>query len=119
MSTWWTRILATVLAGASVHLCMAQCNVSSVASIGTVNCSGFDVVVQFFGTPTMMNYAFAINTDDGSVYQSGGTGSSGYVYHVPWTTDPVVTSIFVTAFDSPSGCQSVGSWTGTLNRPAM
>ncbi len=97
----------------------AQCNVSSVVSIGTVNCSGFDVVVSFFGTPTMTNYAFAISTDDGSVYQSGGTNSSGYTYRVPWTTDAVVTSVYVTAFDPPSGCQSVGAWTGTLSRPAM
>ena len=111
--------LVLVLGIAIAHKARSQCNVASVVTIGTVNCSGFDVVVQFFGTPTMTSYAYAISTDDSSVYLSGGTNSSGYTYHVPWTNDPVVTAVNVTAFDDPTACQSIGAWTGTLNRPVM
>ncbi len=93
----------------------SQCMVSSVVTIGTVNCSGYDVVVTFTGGGSMTNYAYSISTDDG-VYNSGSTGPSGFTYHVPWTTDPVISNINVTAFDDFSLCQALGAWTGTLTR---
>ncbi len=112
------RTLLPVLAMLSCTTASSQCMVSSVVSIGTVNCSGYDVVVSFFGSPAMTSYAYSISTDDG-VYQSGGTNSAGYTYHVPWTTDAVISNINVTAFDDVNGCQTIGAWTGSLQRPTM
>ncbi len=96
----------------------AQCFVSSVVEIGAVNCTGFDVVVTFTGGGSMGTYAYSISTDDG-VYNAGSTGPSGFTHHVPWTTDPVISNINITAFDQITNCQALGAWTGALQRPAM
>ena len=96
----------------------AQCTVSSVVTIGTVNCSGYDVVVTFTGGGSMSNYGYTISTDD-AVYTNGSFDPFGFTYHVPWTTDATISSINITAFDNVTLCQALGSWSGTLQRPQM
>ena len=112
------RALALLLAATACLSAHSQCFVSSVVQIGTVDCSGYDVVVTFTGGGSMDTYAYSISTDD-AVYNWGGTGATGFTYHVPWTSDPVVSNINITAFDNVSLCQALGAWTGSLQRPQM
>ena len=65
----------------------------------------------------MTSYWAAIFVD-GIQYQTGGTNPAGYSYHVPWTSDALITNIDVTAADI-NGCQAIGTWTGSLARPPM
>ncbi len=112
------RALHLLLASSLSLAASSQCFVSSVVQIGTVDCSGFDVVVTFTGGGSMNTYAFSISTDDG-VYNSGASNPTGFTYHVPWTTDAVISNINITAFDDFSMCQALGAWTGSLQRPTM
>ena len=90
----------------------------SVVDVGPPTCSGFDVTVTFTGGPPMTSYWAAVFVD-GVEYQTGGTNPLGFTYHVPWTADPVISNINITAADDLSMCQALGAWTGALQRPAM
>ena len=113
-----SRAITLLPAALYLQFAQAQCIVPSVIDVGPPTCSGFEVIVTFTGGPPMTNYWAAIFVD-GVEYQTGGFNPVGFTYQVPWTADPEITSINITAFDNTSMCQALGAWTGSLQRPTM